>query len=92
MLSAIPLAVAAAVAMQNPAADPWAAGPPEVGVLGTVFPQPNDEILADTLVHQDQVGGADQVLLGLDGSAGGYAAVWSDGRTGNRGLFDGRLR
>ncbi|MBI1382090.1 MAG: hypothetical protein GC161_13515 [Planctomycetaceae bacterium] len=61
------------------------------GVLGTEFPQPAEVWLDDTVVHQDPVGGTDQVLEGLSAAPGGFAAVWRDGRHGNVGAFLGRI-
>lgn len=69
----------------------WPAMPAETGELGTIYPQPSDVIVDDTLVHQDETGGIDQTLEALVGGPAGYAAVWIDGRDGNRGLYAGRL-
>lgn len=64
----------------------------EQGVFPTVFPQPADVRLDDTLLHEDREGGCEQTLRALSSSAtGGYAAVWNDTRNGNLGLFLGLL-
>lgn len=64
---------------------------PEVGVIGTVYPQPSRVLLEATVVHQDTEGGTDQVLLALEAGPAGFGAIWQDARHGNIGLMLGLL-
>ncbi|QDU69358.1 hypothetical protein [Engelhardtia mirabilis] len=63
----------------------------EKGVFGTVYPQPADVVIDDLLVHGDELGGAEQILMTLAAGEEGFAAVWRDTRFGNLGLVLGEL-
>jgi len=61
---------------------------PEPGTLRWQAPQPTDVLRSDVPVHDDQTGGAGQVLLQAKGGVrGGFGLVWRDQRDGSLGLY-----
>lgn len=60
----------------------------ERGQPGLLPPQPLDVVADGLLVHDDDTGSADQVLVALAGrTRGGFGALWSDRRDGVLGLY-----
>jgi len=65
---------------------------PELGYLGFQPPEVSDIKLTDTLLHQDEVGGVSQDLMGIAGTpGGGFGLVWRDQRDGMLGLYFARV-
>src|SRR5262245_36577187 len=69
---------------------------PEAGAFGQVAAAPAEVRLRDGIVHQDDRGGAIQVLQALcgapePGTGVGFAAIWRDHRDGMAGLYMARF-